>query len=352
MANLPSNRTKLQAAVTNQQPTIVASSQANREAMIEAYDTIDLLNQKVDGLAAGGTLSPLPPDFMHRQALINSNMDVWQRGTSFTSAGFGPDRLRLILNNGATITSHGRSTDVPNVQSQYSYEINVTNTGGGTGVIVRQIVEAQHYMAGKQVTLSGWIKGPSGATVFHVVNDEFNAGTTMTGAWIPFMVTGTVTSTGNLSIDPIRNASLPGTYRLSQLQFCTGGVALPYQPRGFADEFRLCLRYYEKNYGYLAYAGTSNQGNIAIGTAEVADAIFSNIRYTVPKRARPTVLIYSFGGTANRVSPINSTTTIGTNVTVVNDLSNEYGFSKLADTAATFTVGSRYWFNWVADAEI
>lgn len=55
MANLPANRTKLNVAIANQQPSIVASSQANREALVESYDTIDLLNQKVDKAISDGT---------------------------------------------------------------------------------------------------------------------------------------------------------------------------------------------------------------------------------------------------------------------------------------------------------
>lgn len=47
MAQLPTDRTKLNAAIANQQPSIIASAQANREAMIEGYDSIDLLYQNL-----------------------------------------------------------------------------------------------------------------------------------------------------------------------------------------------------------------------------------------------------------------------------------------------------------------
>lgn len=57
MANLPANRTKLNVAIANQQPSIVASAQANREALVEAYDTIDLLYEMVNNLINTGYLS-------------------------------------------------------------------------------------------------------------------------------------------------------------------------------------------------------------------------------------------------------------------------------------------------------
>jgi hypothetical protein len=56
MAQLPADRTKLNAAVQNQQPSFVADAIANREALVEAYDTIDLLNQKVDTAISNGKM--------------------------------------------------------------------------------------------------------------------------------------------------------------------------------------------------------------------------------------------------------------------------------------------------------
>lgn len=56
MANLPADRTKLNAAIANQQPSIVASSKANREALVEAYDTIDHLYQYLLSTILAGSL--------------------------------------------------------------------------------------------------------------------------------------------------------------------------------------------------------------------------------------------------------------------------------------------------------
>jgi|GEM_PF-4588749 len=75
MAQLPADRTKLNAAVANQQPSIVASAKANREALIEAYDTIDLLNQKVDTAISNGKMgNEIASDVdMKGYSLINAN---------------------------------------------------------------------------------------------------------------------------------------------------------------------------------------------------------------------------------------------------------------------------------------
>lgn len=56
MATLPADRTKLALAQANQVPSAVASAQRNIDTLTEAYDTIDLLNQKVDNHANAATL--------------------------------------------------------------------------------------------------------------------------------------------------------------------------------------------------------------------------------------------------------------------------------------------------------
>lgn len=56
MATLPADRTKLALAQSNQTAGNVAASTKNINAMTESYDTIDLLNQKVDTHAAAAVL--------------------------------------------------------------------------------------------------------------------------------------------------------------------------------------------------------------------------------------------------------------------------------------------------------
>src|SRR5690606_12847196 len=56
MATLPADRTKLSLAQANQVPSAVASAQRNIDTLTEAYDTIDLLNQKVNDHANAAIL--------------------------------------------------------------------------------------------------------------------------------------------------------------------------------------------------------------------------------------------------------------------------------------------------------
>ncbi|CAH1205595.1 hypothetical protein PAECIP111893_02376 [Paenibacillus plantiphilus] len=59
MSQLPMDRTRLNAAIANQQPSLILSSQANREAHIEAADTIDLLYLQFQNAILTGSLTLL-----------------------------------------------------------------------------------------------------------------------------------------------------------------------------------------------------------------------------------------------------------------------------------------------------
>lgn len=207
MANLPADRTKLQAAISNQQPSITASSQANRETLVEAYDTLDLLYQFVSGLVAGGTLQPYPFG-VNRQALINSGFAVNQRAVSGTvtlaAGAYGHDRWKA----GAAGCTYTFST-VDNVTT-------ITITAGS----LVQVIEGIHLYTGTYtLSWTGTAQGKIGA-----------------GAYGATGITGAVTGGTNLSIE--FNA---GT--LSQVQFNFGSSAVPFQPRSYSEELALCQRY-------------------------------------------------------------------------------------------------------------
>ncbi|MGK9250832.1 hypothetical protein [Paenibacillus humicus] len=294
---------------------------------------------------------------INRQALINGNFDIWQRGTTSSGVGYLADRWKLILINGATIAYQRRATDVPNSQSKYSIEISVTNTGGGTGVIFRQYVEAPHYLAGKKVTISGFLKGPSGANVISTVNDEFALPIAMNGNWVPFKISGVVNSFGDLLIDPLRSVDKTGVYFLAQVQLSAGDVAIPFQRRSVAEELSLCQRYYEKSYGYDVppMTASNSQGienKVVPGNTIGNLQSYGKVSYKVQKRVAPTVTICPFTTPSNtgRVSNNTGTDLILGSGTV--QYANETGFT-VQNTAGTITTTDNcVIFHWTADAEI
>jgi len=124
MAQLPADRTKLNAAVANQQPSIVASAKANREALIEAYDTIDLLNQKVDTAINNGKMgneissdvdmrgyrirnlaAPTSNTDAARKADVDAHATRTDNPHGTTAEQVGAPRLTTVIPNGVSLNT-------------------------------------------------------------------------------------------------------------------------------------------------------------------------------------------------------------------------------------------------------
>jgi hypothetical protein len=95
--------------------------------------------------------------------IINGNFDIWQRGTSQTSSGYGSDDIWYNKNNGSTkIHTRGvflpGQTDVPNNPRYYSRTTVTSVTGSGNYVCKYGLVEGVGTLADEVVTLSFWAK--------------------------------------------------------------------------------------------------------------------------------------------------------------------------------------------------
>lgn len=114
-----------------------------------------------------------PLSNLERQAVINGNFDVWQRGMSFTnptSGQYNADRFSSIFSTTGTlptILTHSKLTltsgEVPN--SFYGYRVNTNGPGSGFGTndsysLLQRIENGTRYLCGlgKKVTVSFWAK--------------------------------------------------------------------------------------------------------------------------------------------------------------------------------------------------
>lgn len=410
MANLPMDRTKLNAAITNQQPSVVASSQANREALVETADTIDLLNQKVDSNIAAGALAPYPPSFLSRQAIINGNFDVWQRGTSFNITGspftlYGADRWRESVNaDGGTLPAltvtrqQLTAGDIPN--SFYFHRITTDGAGSALGnssnYTTEQPIENGTRLLcglGKSVTVSFWARSsiPGKKLAINIVQEYGTGGTpsaseqlvgetfTLTNEWKSYTVTfvtntliGKTFGTNNNDILRMRfwnqwgvnfitrlNAASAesfvgaGDIDIAQVKVNAGDAELPFPPRSFAEELALCQRYYEKSLRLAVVPGSAaDQSGLCVAQASNTSELFASIIFQVAKRITPTITLYSYNGTASKVAAVGTSADVGTTVTASAANIGDHGFAKIVDSGAGFTAGTSYWFHYVADAEL
>lgn len=187
------------------------------------------------------------PDGLYRNAIINGNFDIWQRGTSFTDSNvqkYTADRWRIYTSGDARLDVR-RSTDVPeNVGMYYSMEIELTNSNGG--VLVGQIIENfPTLFKNKAVNLSFWVKKVSGdiSTFIPMQSDTRFDPVILSTSWQRYSSTITMGSSPPLETRIFRAPDTTGIVRITGVQLNIGDKPLPFAPRPIAEELALCQRY-------------------------------------------------------------------------------------------------------------
>ena len=223
-----------------------------------AQSTADLSNY------ANMTTTPISG---FRNAIINGDFRIWQRGTSFASNGYTADRWINNSLNGTTTISRQAFTAGAAPVSGYegTFFLRAASTGGGSYSIAEQRIEDVRTFAGQTVTLSYWAKCASGT----VVNDptlvqtfgsggstEVTASTataTITTTWQRFTHTFTIPSIAGKTIgtNGYLNAriyrylgSAAVTVDIWGVQIERGTIATPFEQRPIGTELALCQRYY------------------------------------------------------------------------------------------------------------
>jgi hypothetical protein len=295
-----------------------------------------------------------------RNAIINGNFDIWQRGTSFTDSGYGVDRWghgRIGTTHTVTRQSFTLGqTAVPNEPTYFCRTAVTSVAGAGNTSQLWQRVEDVRTFAGQQVTVSFWAKvdatknisieliqyfgtgGSPSAEVTSIGVTKVSVGT----SWQKVTVTTTLPSISGktLGTDGDHHIALiiwfdagsdfnartdtlgqqSGTFDIAQVQVEPGPVATPFERRPIGTELALCQRYYESGTARLAinpFPGFVNH----------------SAYFAVSKRAVPTVAgVATLGTLSGAVVPILN---VGVNV----------GFNA-GGTSGNMT------YTWTADAEL
>ena len=251
-----------------------------------------------------------------KNAIINGNFDIWQRGTSATSNGYGSNDRWFDQDSGSTKVNTRESfavgqTDVPNNPSYFS-RTTVTSVVGANNVVNKQQkIENVRSFSGETATLTFWAKADSNkdiATEFAQVmgtggspsSNVLSIGVTthnLTTSWQKFTVTTVIPSISGKTLGSnnddylsiifyfdagsnfdARTNSLgqqSGTFDIAQVQIEKGTFATDFDKRSIGEELLLCQRYYE--------ISTGSGGN---GTAP-NDYATSTVNWKVTKRAIP-----------------------------------------------------------------
>ena len=271
-----------------------------------------------------------------KNAIINGNFDIWQRGTSQTASQYGSaDRWRYSISGSTQAVSRQAftlgQTDVPNNPKYYSRTVVSSVAGAGSLVVMNQRIEGVETFAGTTATLSFWAKADASKNI--AIEFIQNFGTTgspstavngigvttvaLTTSWVKHTVSVAIPS---IATDPIKvlgtdgNDNLQvsiwldagsnynartnslgqqsGTFEFSQVQIEAGSVATEFEPRSVGQELALCEWYYINLPNSVRFRYRS-------GTASLTSVRFNALGLPTTMRVVPTVVSTSSLGNAS-----------------------------------------------------
>jgi len=317
----------------------------------------------------------LAADTNNYNAIINGDMNIWQRGTSFAAianGAFFADRWRYVTNSTAvhTIT---RDTDVPTVAQagrlfNYSTLVDCTTADGTVGAgevtYIAQKVEGFNWLplAQRAIIISFWVKATkTGVYCVSLRNSgvdrsyvgEYTVNTTATWEFKTVAITaspsaGTWNYTNGTGVD-VAFALLCGStsqttagawqtgnfiatanqvnacdstandFRITGVKLEPGSVATMSLPQTYDKELMSCQRYYNTKTIVMYTVFSSYYGG--------SNAVAPFYDYPVPMRTSPSLSItnagieyYSFAGVWTASTLINwSTSVFGVQVSCASD---------------------------------
>jgi hypothetical protein len=285
--------------------------------------------------------------------IINGAFQVWQRGTSQTTSGYGSADRWSNNHSGSTKTTSQQSFDtdqtaVPGNPKNFLRTVVSTASSSSSYVQAIQKIEDLQQFSGETVTLSFWAKADAAKNIAVELREDENDGSgalghyftaALTTSWQKFTITQTITAistsvtlgansnlgvvfwfdagTNFSSANPI-TGNQSGTFDISQVQLEKGSTATSFDYRPYGTELALCQRYYSLNTPGAGRSTSTTRMSGTVGTP-------------APMRATPTVSLFS--GTSKAID-------IGValrNVTAVVALegATEYGGNIQADLSTT-----------------
>jgi hypothetical protein len=297
---------KLNELVDNATVTNIATADISNSAITTA---------KINDAAVTFAKQQSPQYTGFRNAIINGNFDIWQRGTSFTGSEYGADRwLNARIGSSSTMSRQAFTlgqTDVPNEPAYFCRMAVTSSAAAGNYSFAQQIIEDVRTFAGQTVTLSFYAKADGAKPISTEFVQYFGTGgspsaniqaigttkTTLSSSWQKITVTASVPSIsgktlgsnndhgfmlriwldagGDFNTNTNTLGQQSGTFDIAQVQVEAGSVATPFERRPIGAELALCQRYYEKI------------SNVQITTAGVGG--YTNVFYRQTKRATPTI---------------------------------------------------------------
>jgi microcystin-dependent protein len=284
----------------------------------------------------------------YRNAIINGNMNVWQRSTSSTTLGYATADRWWVNNGGGTTTIARESTIIPS-RFQYAMKWTQATTANVVGIQSIESINCTH-LAGQTVTVSGYFAA-SASTSFTI---DLLSSTSVDVAPASFSTSITPTSGGSGTVSSTTYVRVSGVYVVPSnvkslavrinatsltngtsfyftgIQLEVGTTVTPYEFEPFETTLRKCQRYFTR----MSY---STGAVIATGMCRASNVVYWPMVLPVYMRTIPgisnalgTWAVVDAGGTGRGLSSFGYQTS-------GNNLAGMYatGFSLVAGNAAT-----------------
>ena len=258
-----------------------------------------------------------------RNAIINGDFQIWQRGTSFTAVGYTTDRWRTYFQGGTGVTLSQQAftvgqTDVPNNPVYYARAVVTSGNAAGSRAIFSQKIEGARTFAGQTVTISFYAKANASKNIAIEFLQYYGTGgspstyTTatpqkfaITTSWAKYTKTFTIPSISGKTLgtnnndyidaaffldagsdfnsrsDSLGNQS--GTFDFAQVQVEVGSSATDFEGKTYGDTIEQCQRY------YVEWSPTTNYAGIGIGRAWGSNNMNLTMYLPTRMRAQPSV---------------------------------------------------------------
>lgn len=344
------------------------SSTANTNTRLGIGTTGQVLTVS-GGVPAWANASAGSTNVAGKNAVLNSNFSIWQRGTSIAQTAaimYGADRWcsnRGGLDTGSTISRQatGDTSNLPNIQ--YCARVQRNNANASTNIIYfSQTIESVNSIpyAGKTITFSFYARaGANYSSASNALSVTVSSGTgtdqnilstytgaasaiggtqtaTLTTTWQRFTYSGTVASTATqlgfyFNYTPVGTAGAADYFEVTGVQLEIASSASAYSPNASTQALELaaCQRYYFKDAKVVGQDGY----------AQNATTIYFKYYHPVAMRTTPT---YTQTGAAS-FSSNTSATIFTTDANGSNELSTNFYFLVGASNGYTYLYRTVEW---------
>jgi hypothetical protein len=268
--------------------------------------------------AALGSSALLPAGLGFRNVLINGDMRINQRGSSYTAVGYTLDRWYMGVTGAYTVS---QSTSTPPTGFQNFMRVQRTNGSSNTGVPqIAQSLETTTSipLQGKQVTVSFYARaGANYSAASSILNWRIYGGTgtdqnvfsytgqaivvdqsvTLTTSWQRFTFTTTALTSYNeyalfFFSTPVGTAGAADYFDITGVQLEANYQPTPFEQRPIGVELQLCQRYY---YAPSNAGGGGTDGAIigGMGYNYSTTNALQPVTLPVPMRTQPTIAVQS-----------------------------------------------------------